>query len=87
LRTSPTDSQHNKSSGDMAKRGPKEKPVPIEKVEQLARAGMQTEEIATEMNMHLSTFYKKAEENCEILEAYKRGHSMWKGNSCPTAGR
>jgi len=59
----------------MAKRGPKEKPVPIEKVEQLARAGMQTEEIATEMNIHLSTFYKKAEENGEILEAYKRGRA------------
>lgn len=59
----------------MAKRGPKEKPVPIDKVEQLARTGMQTEEIAAEMNIHLSTFYKKAEENSEILEAYKRGRT------------
>ena len=67
--------RHFRLSGDMAKRGPKEKPVPIDKVEQLARTGMQTEEIAAEMNIHLSTFYKKAEENSEILEAYKRGRT------------
>ena len=59
----------------MAKRGPKGKSIGIEKVEQLARTGLQTEEIAKELNIHLSTFYKKAEENGEILEAYKKGRA------------
>jgi orotate phosphoribosyltransferase-like protein len=59
----------------VAKRGPKGKPIGIEKVEQLARTGLQTEEIAKELNIHLSTFYKKAEENGEILEAYKKGRA------------
>jgi len=61
----------------MAKRGPKEKPVPIDKVEQLARAGMQTEEIATEMNIHISTFYEKQKENPDIAEAYKNGRAQF----------
>jgi len=59
----------------VAKRGPKGKTIGIEKVEQLARTGLQTEEIAKELNIHLSTFYKKAEENGEILEAYKKGRA------------
>jgi len=59
----------------VAKRGPKGKSIGIEKVEQLARTGLQTEEIAKELNIHLSTFYKKAEENGEILEAYKKGRA------------
>ena len=61
----------------MGKRGPKGKPIPPEKVEQFARYGMQPEQIAKEMNVHLSTFYEKQKDNPEITEAYKRGREFF----------
>ena len=53
------------------------KHVKPEEVEKLARVGMQTEEIASEMKMGISTFYQKAAENSEITEAYKRGRDFF----------
>lgn len=49
------------------------KDIPPEKVEKLAQTGRQLPEIASKLDVGVSTIYEKNRENPAILEAYKRG--------------
>lgn len=57
----------------MAKRGPKQKSIEPERVEELARKGYQQMEIATELGVSHDTYFKRIKENSEISVAYKKG--------------
>lgn len=57
----------------MAKRGPKQKPIEPERVEQLARKGYQQQEIAQQIGVSHDTYFKRIQENPDISEAYKKG--------------
>jgi len=71
--TLPIDSQRNRLSGDMAKRGPKPKQVDPAEVEKLARIGHLQQDIAPKLGVSHDTYHQRMNENPEIAEAYKKG--------------
>lgn len=48
-----------------------------EDVERLARKGHQQNEIASQLGIHVDTYYERIKENSDIAEAYKKGREAF----------
>ena len=57
------------------KRGPKPKPVDLDKVRALASRGLSIEHIGDALGMHQSTFLERRKEHPEILEEIQKGRA------------
>ena len=59
--------------------GGRGKKIPVDPadVERLARKGHQQNEIASQLNISVDTYYERIKENSDIAEAYKKGREAF----------